>query len=65
MRCGWAAIVRGADPNCLQLYRLVEQPLASSLSTLFSRNLYTLAVSLAQSRNLPPSEVAEIYRRFV
>ncbi|KAL8281285.1 hypothetical protein RQP46_006319 [Phenoliferia psychrophenolica] len=47
-----------------KLYRLVEQPLANSLSTLFSRNLYTLAVSLAQSRNLPPSEVAEIYRRY-
>lgn len=31
---------------------------------LFSRNLYTLAVSLAQSRSLPPSEIAEIYRRF-
>ncbi|KAM0747362.1 hypothetical protein T439DRAFT_344059 [Meredithblackwellia eburnea MCA 4105] len=46
------------------LYRLVEQPIASSLSTLFSKNLYTLAVSLAQSRDLPPSEVAEIYRRY-
>lgn len=46
-----------------QLFRLSEQPLATSLSTLFSRNLYTLAVSLAQSRKLSPSEVAEIYRR--
>ncbi|ORY88576.1 hypothetical protein BCR35DRAFT_288786 [Leucosporidium creatinivorum] len=47
-----------------KLFRLSEQPLATSLSTLFSRNLYTLAVSLAQSRKLSPSEVAEIYRRY-
>ena len=47
-----------------KLFRLKEQALAASLSTLFSRNLYTLAVSLAQSRALPPSEVAEIYRRY-
>lgn len=47
-----------------RVHRLKEQPLSSSLSTLFSRNLYTLAVSLAQSRNLSQSEVAEIYRRY-
>lgn len=48
-----------------QLYRIMEQPIATSLSTLCSRNLYTLAISLAQSRRLPPSEITEIYRRLV
>ncbi|GAA5909486.1 hypothetical protein JCM6882_002656 [Rhodosporidiobolus microsporus] len=47
-----------------KLYRLTEQPLSSSLSQLYQRNLYTLAVSLAQSRGLPDSDVAEIYRRY-
>lgn len=62
---GFALLLSGEGTDEAQLWRLSEQPLASSLSTLFSRNLYTLAVSLAQSRNLPPSEVAEIYRRWV
>lgn len=48
----------------LQLYRLSEQPLQTSLSTLFSRSLYTLAISLAQSRKVLASEVADIYRRY-
>ncbi|GAA5840938.1 hypothetical protein JCM11251_007644 [Rhodosporidiobolus azoricus] len=47
-----------------KLYRLAEQPLSSSLSQLYQRNLYTLAISLAQSRGLPQNEVAEIYRRY-
>lgn len=45
--------------------KLVEQSLSISLSTLFVRNLYTLAVSLAKSRGLPKDELGEIYRRFV
>ncbi|GAA5856509.1 hypothetical protein JCM8547_008777 [Rhodosporidiobolus lusitaniae] len=47
-----------------KLYRLTEQPLSASLAQLYQRNLYTLAVSLAQSRGLSSSEVAEIYRRY-
>ncbi|GAA5861905.1 hypothetical protein JCM1840_006870 [Sporobolomyces johnsonii] len=47
-----------------KLFRLFERPLQSSLSTLFQRNLYTLAVSLAQSRGLGKPEVGEIYRRY-
>lgn len=35
------------------------------MSTLFQRNLYTLAISLANSRGMSESEVAEIYRRRV
>ena len=35
-----------------------------SLSELCSRNLFTLAISLAQSRGLSKSEVAEIQRRY-
>ncbi|GAA6024344.1 hypothetical protein JCM10207_003311 [Rhodosporidiobolus poonsookiae] len=47
-----------------KLHRLTEQPLANSLSVLYQRNLFTLAISLAQSRGLGHSEVAEIYRRY-
>ncbi|KAK4049678.1 Vacuolar protein sorting-associated protein 11 [Microbotryomycetes sp. JL201] len=58
----WGAVWVLTDAG--QLYRLAEQPLQSSLSELFSRNLYTLAVSLAQSRDMFPSEIAEIQRRY-
>ncbi|GAA6048699.1 hypothetical protein NBRC10513_000711 [Rhodotorula toruloides] len=47
-----------------KLFRLAEQPLQDSMSTLFQRNLYTLAISLAKSRGMSESEVAEIYRRY-
>ncbi|KAI5476765.1 vacuolar membrane protein, partial [Pseudohyphozyma bogoriensis] len=47
-----------------KVFKLTEQPLASSLSTLFQKNLYTLAISLARSRGCAVSEVAEIYRRY-
>jgi hypothetical protein len=48
----------------IQLFRLTEQPLSNSLGQLYQRNLYTLAISLAQSRGLASSEIAEIYRRY-
>lgn len=48
----------------LQLFRLGEQPLKDSFATLYQRNLYTLAIGLAQSRGVGPEEVAEIYRRW-
>ncbi|BGP13056.1 Vacuolar protein sorting-associated protein 11 [Rhodosporidiobolus nylandii] len=48
-----------------RLYRLVENPLPSSLAQLYSRNLYALAVGVAQSRGLGREEVADIYRRYV
>ncbi|GAA6048078.1 hypothetical protein JCM3770_000180 [Rhodotorula araucariae] len=47
-----------------KLFRLTEQPLESSFATLFQRNLYTLAISLAQSRGLGADEIAENYRRY-
>ncbi|BGP05132.1 Vacuolar protein sorting-associated protein 11 [Rhodotorula toruloides] len=47
-----------------KLFRLTEQPLQDSMATLFQRNLYTLAISLAKSRGMSESEVAEIYRRY-
>lgn len=47
-----------------QLFRLGEQSLKDSFSTLYQRNLYTLAIGLAQSRGVGPEEVAEIYRRW-
>ncbi|SGY38774.1 BQ5605_C003g02069 [Microbotryum silenes-dioicae] len=47
-----------------KLFRLSEQPLQSSLATMYGKNLYTLAISLAQSRKVGASEVAEIYRRY-
>ncbi|GAA5927976.1 hypothetical protein JCM10213_000940 [Rhodosporidiobolus nylandii] len=47
-----------------RLYRLVENPLPSSLAQLYSRNLYALAVGVAQSRGLGREEVADIYRRY-
>ncbi|GAA6064060.1 hypothetical protein JCM10212_006796, partial [Sporobolomyces blumeae] len=47
-----------------QLHRLTEQPLQNSLSTLYQRNLFTLAVSLAKSRGLSEPDVGEIYRRY-
>ncbi|GAA6040097.1 hypothetical protein JCM8097_002027 [Rhodosporidiobolus ruineniae] len=47
-----------------KLFRLIEQPLANSLQQLYQRNLYTLAISFAQSRGLSGSEVAEIYKRY-
>lgn len=46
-----------------QLFRLSEQPLKDSFATLFQRNLFTLAIGLAQSRGLGKDEVADIYRR--
>ncbi|KAM0787031.1 hypothetical protein ACM66B_006297 [Microbotryomycetes sp. NB124-2] len=58
----WGAVWVLTDAG--QLYRLAEQPLQTSLSELFSRNLFTLAASLAQSRGVSASEVAEIQRRY-
>ncbi|KWU41691.1 hypothetical protein RHOSPDRAFT_22507, partial [Rhodotorula sp. JG-1b] len=47
-----------------QLFRLSEQPLKDSFATLFQRNLFTLAIGLAQSRGVGKDEVADIYRRY-
>lgn len=57
-------VENSADILASQFYRINEQPIANSLSTLFSRNLYTLAISLALSRGLSVSEIGEIYRRY-
>lgn len=46
-----------------QLFRLGEQPLKESFATLFQRNLYTLAIGLAQSRGAGQDDVADIYKR--
>ncbi|GAA5984811.1 hypothetical protein JCM11641_002746 [Rhodosporidiobolus odoratus] len=47
-----------------RLFRLTEHPLQDSLQQLCQRNLFTLAVGLAQSRGLGSSEVAEINKRY-
>ncbi|BGP37077.1 Vacuolar protein sorting-associated protein 11 [Rhodotorula kratochvilovae] len=47
-----------------KLFRLTEQPLESLFATLFQRNLYTLAISLAHSRGLGADQIAESYRRY-
>ncbi|GAA5991450.1 hypothetical protein JCM10908_005710 [Rhodotorula pacifica] len=47
-----------------KLFRLSEQTLKDSFSILFQRNLFTLAIGLAQSRGVGKDEVADIYRRY-
>ncbi|BGP53141.1 hypothetical protein JCM8202_004725 [Rhodotorula sphaerocarpa] len=47
-----------------KLFRLGEQPLRESFATLFQRNLYTLAIGLAQSRGAGQDDVADIYKRY-
>ncbi len=47
----------------LKLFRLSEKPISQLLSTLFERNRYTLAISLARSREFSEPDVAEICKR--
>ncbi|KPV76750.1 uncharacterized protein RHOBADRAFT_48072 [Rhodotorula graminis WP1] len=58
----WGAVWVLTDAG--KLFRLTEQPLETSFSTLFQRNLYTLAISLAHSRGLGGDVIAENYRRY-
>ncbi|GAA5850787.1 hypothetical protein JCM9279_003922 [Rhodotorula babjevae] len=58
----WGAVWVLTDAG--KLFRLTEQPLETSFSTLFQRNLYTLAISLAHSRGLGADTIAENYRRY-
>lgn len=48
----------------LQLTRLDEHSTTSKLDVLYRRNLYTLAISLAQSSGLGESGAADIHRRY-
>ncbi|GAA5881447.1 hypothetical protein JCM3774_005086 [Rhodotorula dairenensis] len=47
-----------------KLFRLSEQPLKDSFAVLFQRNLFTVAIGLAQSRGVGEDELADIYRRY-
>lgn len=41
-----------------------EKDTQTKLDILFKKNLYSVAISLAQSQNLDPSSIADIYRGY-
>lgn len=47
-----------------KLSRLDEQSTQTKLETLYRRNLYTLAITLARSQGLGEAGIADIHRRY-
>jgi hypothetical protein len=48
----------------VQLFQLEEKDTATKLETLFKKNLYQVAISLAVSERLDARDIAEIYKRY-
>eukprot|EP00891_Asterochloris_glomerata_P006754 jgi/Astpho2/6754/e_gw1.00102.4.1_t len=60
--CAWGLVlVIHADDSATCL---TEKPLAKKVELLYNKNLYPVALSLAQSEQAEPSVVAEIQRRY-
>ena len=47
-----------------QLFQLEEKDTASKLDMLFSKNLYPMAITLAQSSNYDMTAIVEIFQKF-
>ena len=50
--------------NCLQIYRYHEKTLQQRLEMLYQRNMFTLAIELAQNAGLDAKQQSQIYRKY-